>query len=688
LSDSTQHLDLISSSQAGKEITANAAFDSMSPAALYGRRAVTSAALTFGYYGGKKRKADGSIASISNGTISLTASATNYLYATDAGVVTKATSAPAGWPGPLASDATALYEIVTSGGAITSYTDYRTMGGAGGGSVAADDVSITDAGGYFTGTDVEAALQEIGLALDGAGTGDVVGPASSTDSHFAQFDGTTGKLLKGGIALDTDATLAANSNTKLASQAAVKSYVDGKVAGLSWKQAVRAATTVAGTLASSFENGDAIDGVTLATGDRILIKNQATASENGIYVVAASGAPTRATDADAGAELVNATVYVSDGTTLADTQWTCTNNATITLGSTGLAFAQLSAGGGSSSSITGTTGAAGGNATVTGGISTTAGNAGGQSVIVGGTPGTNGVGGAVAITGAAGGTSAGAGGAVNITGGAGTANPSNGGNVNITAGAQGPGVGVGGSVAITGGAFTGVTISGSSGVDSRGPVSITGGSGQSGTGGAVTLAGGSSSSIATAGACTVRGGDGGNPGACTVRGGDGTDGFGSAGAACTVRGGNSLWSSGGGSVSPGALNLTGGGATGVGNNAGGAAVNITGGAGGAGGSASAGGGAVVLIGGAAGANNKSGGNVTFKGGAGVGTGTQGNVGVDNGAALATTTAGGFLCIPSCAGTPTGTPANVPTGSVPVVLDTTNGRLYAYYGAAWHQVTLT
>lgn len=125
-------------------------------------------------------------------------------------------------------------------------------------------------------------------------------------------------------------------------------YVDAKVAGLSWKQAVRAATTVAGTLASSFANGSVIDGVTLATGDRILVKNQSTASENGIYIVAASGAPTRATDADAGAELVNATVFVSEGTTLADTQWTCSTNAPITVGSTLLAFAQLSGGGGGS----------------------------------------------------------------------------------------------------------------------------------------------------------------------------------------------------------------------------------------------------------------------------------------------------------------------------------------------------
>lgn len=140
--------------------------------------------------------------------------------------------------------------------------------------------------------------------------------------------------------LDTDTTLAADSDTRLATQKAVKAFVRATLAGLSYKQAVRAATTAAGTLASSFENGDAIDGVTLATGDRILIKNQAAPAENGIYTVNASGAPTRATDADSAAELVNATVYVSEGSTLADTQWTCTTNAPITLNTTGLTFAQ------------------------------------------------------------------------------------------------------------------------------------------------------------------------------------------------------------------------------------------------------------------------------------------------------------------------------------------------------------
>jgi hypothetical protein len=54
--------------------------------------------------------------------------------------------------------------------------------------------------------------------------------------------------------------------------------------------------------------------------------------------------------------------------------------------------------------------------------------------------------------------------------------------------------------------------------------------------------------------------------------------------------------------------------------------------------------------------------------------------VANGAALGTTTTGGFFCIPTCAGTPTGTPTNVPTGSVAMIYDTTNNKIYIYNGA--------
>lgn len=173
----------------------------------------------------------------------------------------------------------------------------------------------------------------------------LVAPAAGTLPYF------TGATTAGLLTLDLDSSLAANADTRLASQKAVKSYVDNKVAGLSWKRAVRAATTAAGTLATSFANGSVIDGVTLATGDRALIKNQSAGAENGIYTVNASGAPTRADDADSGTELLNASVYVSEGTTLADTQWTCSTNAPITPGTTALTFVQAGATGGAVSSV-------------------------------------------------------------------------------------------------------------------------------------------------------------------------------------------------------------------------------------------------------------------------------------------------------------------------------------------------
>lgn len=90
---------------------------------------------------------------------------------------------------------------------------------------------------------------------------------------------------------------------------------------------VRVATTTSGTLSSSFENGDTVDGVTLATGDRILIKNQSTASENGIYVVAASGSPSRASDMFTGSSVSGTIVGVQAGTTNAGRLFVCTNAA-------------------------------------------------------------------------------------------------------------------------------------------------------------------------------------------------------------------------------------------------------------------------------------------------------------------------------------------------------------------------
>ena len=126
---------------------------------------------------------------------------------------------------------------------------------------------------------------------------------------------------------------------------ATKADVDAAVAGLDWKPSVRVATTGALTLATDVEAGDVIDGVTLAAGNRVLVKNQASGAENGIYVVQSSGAPVRATDADSSAEVTaGLAVFVAEGTTLADTCWVLTTNDTITLGSTALVFTQFGTG--------------------------------------------------------------------------------------------------------------------------------------------------------------------------------------------------------------------------------------------------------------------------------------------------------------------------------------------------------
>lgn len=227
----------------------------------------------------------------------------------------------------------------------------------------------------------------------GSGSGDVVGPAASIDSEAVVFNSTTGKLIKrstltgvikqtSGVqsvatpgtdyttpsstesptnktfnangtgntisnletadfaanVIDTDVTLAANSDTRIASQKAAKAYADAISQGIKWKEPVRAATTAAGTLATSFENGDTIDGVVLATGDRILIKDQASGAENGIYVVAASGTPARASDADNATEVANMVVDVREGTVNADQAYVMTNNGAIVIGTTALVF--------------------------------------------------------------------------------------------------------------------------------------------------------------------------------------------------------------------------------------------------------------------------------------------------------------------------------------------------------------
>lgn len=123
MANSTTHLDTIAASQANKEVSVNALLDAASPAMLYGRRAVTTAGLTWGYYGGTASVA-GAPTTIANGTVTLAASATNYVEADPAtGAVSANTTG-------FTSGRTPLYSVVTGASTVSSYTDLRVLGGA------------------------------------------------------------------------------------------------------------------------------------------------------------------------------------------------------------------------------------------------------------------------------------------------------------------------------------------------------------------------------------------------------------------------------------------------------------------------------------------------------------------------------------------------------------------------------
>ena len=129
-----------------------------------------------------------------------------------------------------------------------------------------------------------------------------------------------------------------------AQDAATKNYVDSVIRGLDWKQEVVAASTGNVNVASP---GTALDGVTLAANDRVLLKDQTTASQNGIYVwTASASALTRALDATTGTQISGATVTVQRGTVNADRIYRCTADDPITVGTTNLPWVQVGAGGG------------------------------------------------------------------------------------------------------------------------------------------------------------------------------------------------------------------------------------------------------------------------------------------------------------------------------------------------------
>lgn len=214
-------------------------------------------------------------------------------------------------------------------------TSWDEVGADGGGSGTVETVAIATAHGFSGTSDGDAAnptitlnctitglLKGNGTSISAAASGTDYAPATSGTSAL-KGDGSGGfgaAVLNDVGAATGDYSLNSHKITSLANptsaqDAATKAYVDALSQGLDFKSSVRVIVTTNGTLATAYENGDSAGGVTLATGDRIVLAGQTTGSENGIYTVNASGAPTRATDADASGEISEGTiVYVEAGT--------------------------------------------------------------------------------------------------------------------------------------------------------------------------------------------------------------------------------------------------------------------------------------------------------------------------------------------------------------------------------------
>jgi len=202
--------------------------------------------------------------------------------------------------------------------------------------------SLTSVGTISTGvweaTDIGVAHGGTGTSTGSiTGTGALTFTAGGTDTNVNLVPNGTGIVDVGGKRVGNAA------NPTQSSDLATKAYVDSLSNGLDVKASVRAATTANITLS----NTQTVDGVALSVGDRVLVKNQSTGSQNGIYVVASSSW-TRAADFDNSPDVEvspGTFFFVEEGTTQADNGYVVSNDTAITIGTTAITFSQFSGAG-------------------------------------------------------------------------------------------------------------------------------------------------------------------------------------------------------------------------------------------------------------------------------------------------------------------------------------------------------
>ena len=251
-------------------------------------------------------------------------------------------------------------QATITGGASTiassNLTASRALQSNGSGKVEVSDVTTTELG-YLDGVTSSIQTQIDAKQASDAQLTDIAG-LTPTDSNFIVGNGSnfvteSGATARTSLGLGTIATQAANSVAITggsitgmsapsgSSDVTTKSYVDDLVAGLKTRIITRVATTANINLSNALENGDTLDGVTLATNDKVLVKDQTDATENGIYKVVASGAASRDPDFNTVAELAGQLVIVQEGSTEADRIYLCTTDNSGTIGSVNITFSRV-----------------------------------------------------------------------------------------------------------------------------------------------------------------------------------------------------------------------------------------------------------------------------------------------------------------------------------------------------------
>ena len=256
------------------------------------------------------------------------------LYVTGTSTMTGAITASGGINGNLTSSSATI-----TGGTING----AVIGGSSAQAITGTNVTATvgftgpltgNVTGNTTGTHTGAVTGNVTGNLTGNVTGNVTA-ASGTST----FNNVT---ISGSLDMDagTSATITGLANPVNDSDAANKGYVDALAQGIDAKASCVVATTANITLSGT----QTIDGIAVSVGDRVLVKDQSTASQNGIYLCASS-TWTRTTDANTWDELVAAFTFIEKGTTQANNGYISTITAGGTLGTTAVTFAQFSGAG-------------------------------------------------------------------------------------------------------------------------------------------------------------------------------------------------------------------------------------------------------------------------------------------------------------------------------------------------------